>query len=75
MPVTKSSKMALERWGMIPTHRGPVPRFVPGDSPVHDVEIVRPLPLPEYVSNGAPPPDKSSSQSQDPWPHGPTENS
>jgi hypothetical protein len=71
MPITKSSKLALERWGMIPTHRGPLPRMTPGDINILDAELARPLPLAEFVSNGVPPPDRSSTAAPDPWPHGP----
>ena len=84
MAITKSSKLFLERMGLRTTSRGPVPTVAPLDLSIHSITLSRPLPHPDFVSRGAPPPDPDQwpegvmpaelppdhGPSVDPWPHG-----
>jgi len=63
--VSGSSKLFLERSGIVPTYRGPAPTTVPGDNPIHDAALTAPLPLADFVSPGEPPPD--TAMADDPW--------
>jgi hypothetical protein len=58
----------LERAGVIPVLRGPMPRIQPSTLKVHRAPVQAPLPLPEfqYVFDGANPPDRTETYD---WPH------
>lgn len=69
-PTTRSAALFLERAGIFPTQRHPVPSANPGGNPVH----VYPLPVPPHPNpkliwyeNGIPSPDRGQS---DIWPWG-----
>ena len=68
-PTTRSAALFLERVGIFPTLRHPVPAANPDDNPVHVYPVTPPLPLPAYLrqENGCPPPDRGQS---DVWPWG-----
>ena len=67
--ISRSVKAYLERKRLVETRRGPAPRFHPGSSQVHSLELSPPLPLIQFVldTNGEPPPDGGLTT---PWPHG-----
>jgi hypothetical protein len=68
-PTTRSAAYYLERTGIFPTLRHPVPAANPGMNPVHNYPLTPPLPLAEFqlIDNGCPPPDRGQS---DIWPWG-----
>jgi len=72
MTVTKNARLFLERAGIRPTHRRPTATICPGDNPVHSYPVDRPLPVALGMTDGFPPPDRSSTQN-DPWHLGPEE--
>lgn len=43
----KSGRSFLERNGLIPSHRNPMPAVSPSDFKVHSIPLSEPLPLPE----------------------------
>lgn len=54
----------LERSGILPTRRNPLPRIEPDTLPVHAQALHAPLPAPEIVAdvNGVPSPDRGVTQ-------------
>jgi hypothetical protein len=68
-PTTRSAALFLERAGILPTLRHPVPAANPDLNPVHDYPVTPPLPLPALLwpVNGIPSPDRGQS---DIWPWG-----
>lgn len=66
MAVTKNARLFLERAGFRETYRRPVHTFVPDDSRIHSYPVDAPLPRPQSIKDGFPPPDRSSTQN-DPW--------
>jgi len=72
MAITMSAKLFLERAGLRPTYRRPVPTTVPDNHPIHDYPVSRPLPPATQIRDGFPPPDRGSTQN-DPWHLGPPE--
>jgi hypothetical protein len=69
-PTTRSAAYFLERAGIFPTPRHPVPAASPDTNPVHAYPLVPPpYPLPALLrgQNGCPPPDRGQS---DIWPWG-----
>ena len=68
-PTTRSAALFLERAGITPTLRHPVPSANPDQNLVHVYPVIPPLPLPDLVrfENGLPPPDRGQS---DIWPWG-----
>jgi len=76
MAVTRNARLFLERAGLRPTFRRPVPTMVPGDSLMHAYPLDRPLPLPGTLRDGFPAPDRPSTgvdegDVNDPWHIGP----
>ena len=69
MAITMNARLFLERAGIRPTHRRPTAAFCPADSRIHSYPMDSPLPRPESVKDGFPPPDRSST-TNDPWPNG-----
>jgi hypothetical protein len=63
-----ATQLFLERARVYPTFRNPIPTVSPSDNPVHDLPLEAPLPLPDTVFTGDPPPDRGVTQ--EPWPHG-----
>jgi len=59
--VTKSAKLFLERYDIIPTRRGPRARVNLQTLPIHTMSLKRPLPLPENV------PPSTQLTVNDPW--------
>jgi len=72
MAITMSAKLFLERAGLRPTYRRPVPTTVPENNPVLRYPMSRPLPPAWTKTDGYPPPDRGSTQ-DDPWHLGPPE--
>ena len=68
MIVTKGARRYLERTGMQQTFRPPVASFANHDFSMHQRELSGPLPVPDSVFDGDPPPDRPLTD--DPWPHG-----
>ena len=62
-PTTRSAALFLERSGIFPTQRHPVPSVAPDSNPVHIYPVTPPLPLPVFLlpTNGIPPPDRGQS--------------
>ena len=69
---SRSAKLFLERAGLVPTLRGPLPSHDAESSAVHGLTLQSPLPLPEFqkVLRGDPSPDRGATQE---WPNGPVE--
>lgn len=67
---TQRGRQYLERSGILPPWRNPVPRIEPDRFLIHTEPEAKipPLPLPEllYHLNGDPPPDRGQTL---PWPH------
>jgi len=70
MTVTMDARRFLERAKMRSTYRRPIGTVVPGDSAIHDYPVDRPFPRASGILNGAPNPDRASTQN-DPWHLGP----
>ena len=70
MAVSKSARLFVERAGIRPTYRRPVPTIAPGYSSIHSTDLTLSLPPSEFVFDGDPPPDRG--QTPEPWPHGDT---
>jgi hypothetical protein len=70
MSVTKSARLLLERLGIREAFRGPTSTVSPSKNPVHDSthHVTMPVPIPDLVFNGDPPPDRGLTV--EPWPHG-----
>lgn len=68
-PTTRSAAYFLERVGIFPTQRHPLPSVAPSNNPVHVYPLVPPHPDPCLIGyeNGCPPPDRGQS---DIWPWG-----
>jgi hypothetical protein len=68
-PTTRSAAYYLERTGIMPTLRHPVPAASPDTNPIHVYPLVPPQPWPRMIryENGCPPPDRGQS---DIWPLG-----
>jgi hypothetical protein len=68
-PTTRSAVLFLERRGIIPTQRHPVPGANPDGNPVHYYPVTPPLPLPGFLwfENGLPSPDRGQTEI---WPWG-----
>lgn len=66
MAITQDARLFLERAGLRPTYRRPSATFVQGDSQVHSYPVDAPLPRPDSVTDGFPPPDRAQTQN-DPW--------
>lgn len=64
MPDTRGSRQFLERSGIVPTYRRPLPMFGPAQLTVHHLTLRPPLPLGEILDfiNGEPPPDRGVTQ-------------
>ena len=65
MAITKSSRLFLERLGLLATSRSPVPTVDPAAWKQHRQGT---RPLTDLISNGAPAPDRPVTA--EPWPHG-----
>lgn len=68
MAISKSARLFLERAGVKPTFRLPLPTFHPTANAVRNQPLEPPLPIAEAISNGEPPPDRGLTK--EPWPHG-----
>lgn len=66
MAITMNARLFLERAGIRPTYRRPIATVVPGDCQIHSYPLDAPLPRPEGIRDGFPPPDRASTQN-DPW--------
>jgi len=66
MAVTRNARLFLERAGIRPTFRRPIPTTVPGDSAIHTYPLDRPDPRPRSILSGAPAPDGHPAE-DDPW--------
>jgi len=66
MVITKDARLFLERAGLRQTRRRPVATVVPRDNPIHSYPVDYPLPRPQSIVDGFPPPDRSSTEN-DPW--------
>jgi hypothetical protein len=62
MATSRSAKNFMERIGIIPTRRGPVPRLDLSANLAHSLPLQKPLPSGESLLNsgqqGVPPPDR-----------------
>jgi hypothetical protein len=69
MIISKASSYFLERAGITPTRRGPIPKLSITLHPAHFLSLTAPYPLPYLLqdTNGNPPPDRVQSEV---WPHG-----
>lgn len=72
--MTKSARLLLERYGLRPTFRNPVPTVAPESCPIHSIELSRlgvpdnsPMPVPDalYVE----PPLSDRNLTKEPWPY------
>lgn len=68
-PTTRSAALFLERRGIFPTRRHPVPSMVPAENAVHSYPLTPPHPDPDLLgaTQGQPPPDRGQTEV---WPHG-----
>lgn len=68
MALSQDSRPFLERAGLIPFRRGPVPRMDLARHPIHSVPVAPPLPSGEASLDvqGLPPPDRGRTK---PWPY------
>lgn len=68
MAKSRSSRLFQERAGLRNTWRSPAPAFDGELHPIHTEPTPCPLPRPDLVSSGDPPPDRGLTR--EPWPHG-----
>jgi hypothetical protein len=68
-PTTRSAALFLERCGITPTRRHPVPGQMPAENAVHDYPLGPLYPTPDQLrpTQGYPPPDRGQTEV---WPHG-----
>ncbi len=69
MRISRASLWFLERAGLTPTRRGPMPMVAPGLNQAMNLPVSPPLPRPVtlLVTQGDPPPDRGLSTV---WPQG-----
>ena len=68
MTVSRSARVFLERKGIYPTRRNPLPRYMPAQSRVHSVPIEKLRSDIAQTVEGFPPSDRGATQDWPPQP-------